>query len=147
MTLENTIQLIDCLEGLKALPDDCVQCCVTSPPYWKLRDYGMAGQVGLERTPNEYVTKMVAIFDEVRRVLKKDGTLWLNLGDTYNAYKAGTGDSPFAGFTRRPAHHKGLLADGVRPSSTAFPVRQLQRCFSRLEVGAFPKWPVDMPGL
>ena len=62
---------------------ESVQCCVTSPPYWGLRDYGVAGQLGLENTPEEYVAKMVEVFREVRRVLKADGTLWLNLGDTY----------------------------------------------------------------
>jgi len=60
-----------------------VQCCVTSPPYWGLRDYGCAGQIGREKTPQEYVATMVAVFREVRRILKDDGTLWLNLGDSY----------------------------------------------------------------
>jgi len=78
----------DALEILSLLPDESVQCCVTSPPYWGLRDYGLPGQLGLEKTPDEYVSKMVVIFREVRRVLRDDGTLWLNLGDTY------FGDSP-----------------------------------------------------
>ena len=65
------------------IADESVQCCVTSPPYWGLRDYGVAGQLGLERTPAEYVEKIVAVFREVRRVLRKDGTVWLNLGDSY----------------------------------------------------------------
>lgn len=73
----------DWIENLKTLPDCAVQCCVTSPPYWGLRDYGVAGQLGLEKTPEEYVEKMVIGFREVRRVLKDDGTLWLNLGDSY----------------------------------------------------------------
>jgi DNA modification methylase len=63
--------------------DESVQCCVTSPPYWGLRDYKVEGQLGLEKTPEEYVVKMVEVFREVRRVLKNDGTLWLNLGDSY----------------------------------------------------------------
>lgn len=75
----------DCLEVLKKLPDQSVQTCVTSPPYWGLRDYGVSGQLGLEKTPEEYVANMVAVFREVRRVLKDDGTLWLNLGDSYAA--------------------------------------------------------------
>lgn len=79
------IQNIDVLEGLKTLEDESVQCCVTSPPYWNLRDYKIAGQVGLEKTPAEYIDKMVEIFREVKRVLKKDGTLWLNIGDSYAA--------------------------------------------------------------
>ena len=75
----------DCLEVMKTLPENSVQTCVTSPPYWGLRDYGVDGQLGLEKTPDEYVAKMVAVFREVRRVLKNDGTLWLNLGDSYAA--------------------------------------------------------------
>lgn len=75
----------DCLDTLKTLPDQSVHCCVTSPPYYGLRDYGHDGQIGLEQTPEEYVTKLVDVFREVRRVLRDDGTLWLNLGDSYNA--------------------------------------------------------------
>jgi DNA modification methylase len=71
------------LDILHTLPDESVNCCVTSPPYWGLRDYGHDNQLGLERTPEEYVARMVEIFREVRRVLRKDGTLWLNLGDSY----------------------------------------------------------------
>jgi len=74
----------DCLAGLATLPDASVNCCVTSPPYWGLRDYGVDGQIGLEPTPADYVSKMVAVFREVRRVLRDDGTLWLNLGDSYS---------------------------------------------------------------
>ncbi len=81
-----TILTGDCREVLKTLPDESVNCCVTSPPYWGLRDYGHAGQIGLERTPQEYVENMVAVFREVRRVLREDGTLWLNLGDSYTGY-------------------------------------------------------------
>lgn len=73
----------DCRELLKQLPDGCVQTCVTSPPYWSLRDYGHEGQIGLEATPDEYVRELVAVFAAVRRVLRDDGTLWLNLGDCY----------------------------------------------------------------
>jgi DNA modification methylase len=79
----------DALAVLRALPDGATQCCVTSPPYWALRDYKVAGQLGLERTPEEYVTRLVELFREVRRVLADDGTLWLNLGDSYNAYNGG----------------------------------------------------------
>lgn len=73
----------DALAVLGTLPDARFHCCVTSPPYWGLRDYGVEGQLGLEKTPEEYVAKMVAVFREVRRVLRDDGTLWLNIGDTY----------------------------------------------------------------
>jgi DNA modification methylase len=73
----------DAREVLKTLPDKSVHCCVTSPPYWGLRDYGVDGQLGLEETPEEYVERLVQVFREVRRVLRDDGTLWLNLGDSY----------------------------------------------------------------
>ena len=73
----------DVRERLAELPDASVQCCVTSPPYWGLRDYGTDGQLGLEPTPDAYVASMVAVFREVRRVLREDGTLWLNVGDSY----------------------------------------------------------------
>lgn len=73
----------DCLETLKTLPNESVQCCVTSPPYYGLRDYGVDGQIGLEETPEIYVNKLVEVFREVRRVLKDDGVVFLNLGDSY----------------------------------------------------------------
>jgi DNA modification methylase len=73
----------DCIQGLRTLPDASVHCCVTSPPYWGLRDYGHAGQIGLEATPEAYVARMVEVFREVRRVLREDGTCWVNLGDSY----------------------------------------------------------------
>ena len=73
----------DALAVLSTLPDGVVQTCVTSPPYFGLRDYGCAGQIGLESTPAEYVERLVAVFREVKRVLRDDGTLWLNLGDSY----------------------------------------------------------------
>lgn len=73
----------DAREILAKLPSGVVHCCVTSPPYFGLRDYGVSGQIGLEQTPAEYVAELVAVFREVRRVLRDDGTLWLNLGDSY----------------------------------------------------------------
>ena len=73
----------DCIEGLRTLPDASVHCCVTSPPYWGLRDYGHDGQIGLEATPEAYVARMVEVFREVRRVMRDDGTCWVNLGDSY----------------------------------------------------------------
>ena len=73
----------DCIEGMRSLPDQSVHTCVTSPPYFGLRDYGMAGQIGLEDTPDAFVARLVDVFREVRRVLRDDGTLWLNLGDSY----------------------------------------------------------------
>ena len=85
----------DCIESLKQLPDAFVNTCVTSPPYYGLRDYGEDGQIGQEETPQQYIDKMVEVFAQIRRVLRDDGTLWLNLGDSY----AGSG--------------KGAYADGV----------------------------------
>ena len=79
----NVIHTGSALDVLRTLPAESVHCCVTSPPYWGLRDYGHDDQIGLERTPEEYVGRMVEIFREVRRVLRNDGTLWLNLGDSY----------------------------------------------------------------
>jgi site-specific DNA-methyltransferase (adenine-specific) len=81
--MTSTLHLGDCLEVLRTMADASVHCCVTSPPYWGLRDYGHDGQIGLEATPEEYVARMVEVFREVRRVLRDDGTLWLNLGDSY----------------------------------------------------------------
>lgn len=75
----------DCRTALADMPADSVQCCVTSPPYFGLRDYGHDGQIGLEQTPEAFVAELVAVFREVRRVLRPDGTLWLNLGDSYTS--------------------------------------------------------------
>lgn len=88
---QNIIHNIDCLVGLKSLPDNCVDCCITSPPYYGLRDYGVAGQIGLEDTPDDYVQRLVKVFAEVNRVLKPTGTLWLNIGDSYAGSGKGFG--------------------------------------------------------
>lgn len=77
----------DCIASMQAMPAQSVHCCVTSPPYFGLRDYGHAGQIGLEDTPEAFVSRLVEVFREVRRVLRDDGTLWLNLGDSYGASK------------------------------------------------------------
>ena len=81
----STVKIIvgDVRNTLAKLPDQSVHCCVTSPPYWGLRDYGHPDQIGLEPTPEEYVQTMVNVFREVRRVLRDDGTCWVNLGDSY----------------------------------------------------------------
>jgi len=112
----DTIQTIyqgDALEVLRGLPSESVHCCVTSPPYWGLRDYGVEGQLGLESTPEAYVERMVEVFREVRRVLRDDGTLWLNLGDSYTKNKSNNGGysekSTLQGFTRPDT--KGRQAD------------------------------------
>lgn len=79
----NTCISGDALSVLKEMPDGFIDCCVTSPPYYALRDYGIDGQIGIEETPEKYVEKLTEVFREVRRVLKDDGTLWLNIGDSY----------------------------------------------------------------
>ena len=83
------IKIGDCRTILQSLPDQSVHTCVTSPPYFGLRDYGMDDQIGLEQTPEEFVAQLVAVFREVKRVLRDDGTLWLNLGDSYASYRDG----------------------------------------------------------
>lgn len=90
MSDEQRIIQGDCRAVLRTLPDESVQCIVTSPPYFGLRDYGDAGQIGLEQTPEQYVQEIVGVFREARRVLRHDGTLWLNLGDSYAAARGGT---------------------------------------------------------
>ena len=95
-----TVRLItgDVIEQLRTLPDASVQCCVTSPPYFGLRNYQVDGQIGLERTLQEYVAKMVEVFREVRRVLRNDACLWLNLGDSYASMgRTGRDESPGVG--------------------------------------------------
>lgn len=79
----NKIHLMDCFDGLKLLDDESVNCCVTSPPYYGLRDYGVDNQIGLEPTAEEYIARLVSVFSEVKRVLRYDGTLWVNIGDSY----------------------------------------------------------------
>tara|TARA_Y100000310_G_C20637400_1_gene791938 strand:+ start:563 stop:1543 length:981 start_codon:yes stop_codon:yes gene_type:complete len=107
----------DVLDSLDVLESGSVDCCVTSPPYWGLRDYGVTGQIGLEATPDEYVARMVEVFAEVRRVLRDDGTLWLNLGDSYAGSWGNQGRKEERG-TQRPING-GMLTpvhDGRYPS-------------------------------
>jgi DNA modification methylase len=106
-----TIICGDALEKLREMPSESVQCCVTSPPFWGLRDYGCEDQLGLEKTPEEYVAKLVEVFREVRRVLRKDGTLWLNLGDSYASGK-GTCYNPGGNTSSFNVH---LKANNVHP--------------------------------
>lgn len=119
----NTILQGDCLEMVKTLPDNSIDCCITSPPYYGLRDYGVDGQIGLEETPEDYIEKLTSLFREVRRVLKDDGTLWVNIGDSYvakpksnyggigaglNDKSYGTGDS-LLGYKCQSDRYKSLL--------------------------------------
>ena len=96
-----------CLEILPTLPAESVQTVITSPPYWGLRDYGHPGQLGLEPTPAEYVANMVKVFSQVRRVLKPDGTLWLNLGDSYATGAGKVGNCPGGGDNKGQRSHSG----------------------------------------
>ena len=98
----------DCIEQMRGLPDASVNCCITSPPYFGLRDYGHAGQIGLEDTPNAFVARLVEVFREVRRVLRDDGTLWLNLGDSYAADRGYQVEQTKGG----PKHGKAQAASG-----------------------------------
>jgi DNA modification methylase len=88
-----TLYVADVRDVLPRLPSESIDCCVTSPPYWGLRDYGADGQLGLEPSPDEYVAALVAVFADVRRALTAGGTLWLNLGDSYNAYNGNRGET------------------------------------------------------
>lgn len=97
MTPSHQILVGDCIDMMRALPDQSVQCCVTSPPYFGLRDYGMPDQIGLEETPAEFVCRLVQVFREVRRVLRDDGTLWVNMGDTYASIAGGYAPGGSAG--------------------------------------------------
>jgi DNA modification methylase len=112
-----TVRIInaDVLDGLRQLPDESVHCVVTSPPYWGLRDYGVEGQIGLEATPQEFVARMVEVFREVRRVLRDDGTCWINMGDSYNSGNSGgLGGSKLGGGQKNQEasnrHGKGKIA-------------------------------------
>ena len=105
----------DALATLRTLAGESVHCCITSPPYWSLRDYGCKGQIGLEKTPDEYVARLVAVFREVRRVLRADGTAWLNLGDSY-ASGGGGGHKPEHG---NPGLSKSAFRNGSRMTASA----------------------------
>ena len=106
---------------LKKMPNESVDCGITSPPYWGLRDYGVAGQLGLEKTPEEYVAKMVEVFREVKRVLKREGTCWLNLGDSYAGPKGNNrGDGAGGGKDRGEQIFSGAIGgqkipEGLKP--------------------------------
>ena len=102
----------DCLSALRTLPEKSVNTCITSPPYFGLRDYGAAGQIGLEPTPEEFVAALVEVFREVRRVLRDDGTLWLNLGDSYAG--SGRGGNPTANTSTLQGGNKSQEASMVR---------------------------------
>ena len=109
----NKIYQMDCIKGLKELKDSTIQTVITSPPYWGLRDYGHKDQIGLEDSPEEYVNHLVEVFKEIKRVLKKDGTIWLNLGDTY--YSSG-GASRHKGYND-PKYPNGRTGEFEEPQT------------------------------
>lgn len=114
--MSGTILVGDCVEHLRGLPDQSVHCCVTSPPYWGLRDYGVDGQLGLEPTPEAYCQRMVEVFREVRRVLRDDGSLWLNVGDSF-AGSPGNGRGGGEQLDGRLPHYSSSVkaAPGLKP--------------------------------
>lgn len=116
--MKHTYQVLigDCISSMKTLPDQSVHCCVTSPPYFGLRDYGVEGQIGLEQTPEEYVAKMVEVFREVRRVLRDDGTLWLNIGDSYaRGFGGGSpGEKAATNVGAYQGRKRGKVPDGLK---------------------------------
>ena len=108
----------DCVESMKSIQDKSVNTCITSPPYFGLRDYGVDGQIGLEETPEAYVQRLVEVFREVRRVLRDDGTLWLNLGDSYAGSGRGpTGENGLGNQQKRQGFDspKIVIPDGLKP--------------------------------
>lgn len=104
----------DCLQGLRKLPAECVDCCVTSPPYYALRDYGCDGQIGLEDTPQAYIDRLTDVFMEVYRVLKPTGTCWLNIGDSYNGNKKGNTETNKNKRVAESNHFEKKLWDGAK---------------------------------
>jgi len=90
LSMKNEIINTDCKTGIKDLPDNSIDCVITSPPYWALRDYGCTGQIGQEETPEEYIETLINLFNEIYRVLKDNGTCFINLGDTYAGSGSGT---------------------------------------------------------
>lgn len=113
----NKIICGDSLEVLTRVPDNSIDMCLTSPPYFGLRDYGVEGQLGLEKTPEKYIEKMIVIFHEVKRVLKKEGTFWLNMGDTYGGSCQGGGDTGLS----KHRYRKELLTYVDKPQRKIMP--------------------------
>lgn len=134
----NVIRNMDALRFLQSLPSDFVDCIVTSPPYFGLRNYGVSGQMGLEKSPAEYVANMVRLFREARRVLKPEGNFWLNMGDSYSTHKPGVVDDAFAKSglsgtkTNQVARDSKMVLDSYRNS--ALPEKNLLMIPHRLAI-------------
>lgn len=129
-----TIMIGDVREQLRALPAESVHCVVTSPPYWGLRDYGVDGQIGLESTPAEFIEVMVDVFNEVRRVLRADGTCWINMGDSY----AGSWGS-------QGREHSGIGVSAMSARQVAASQRKMSGTGTTKGTGLKPKDLVMMP--
>jgi DNA modification methylase len=116
--MKNIIYNENCISGLKKLPEKSVNTCITSPPYYGLRDYGNDEQIGLEETPAAFIQKLVDVFREVKRVLQDDGTLWVNIGDSYSSHKdcKSIGQTLAKGTSREDAHVMELGKSRVRDS-------------------------------
>jgi DNA modification methylase len=131
----------DVLDRLRTLPSESVHCCVTSPPYWGLRDYGIEGQLGLEATPEEFVAKMVEVFREVRRVLRADGTCWLNLGDSY----AGSWGN-YGGHNRGKGNSQRPIVNGSQAPNPAYDgLEKYKPAAANKLVGLKPKDLIGIP--
>jgi DNA modification methylase len=114
----------NCLTGLRKLDDNSIDCCVTSPPYWGLRDYGNDEQIGREPTPEAFIESLVAVFSEVKRVLKPEGTLWLNLGDTYASGARNRTEDQVNGSTSTITGNKNQLASAIKPNTISEGLKQ-----------------------
>src|SRR5690606_21102561 len=112
-----TVQILvgDCRERLRGMAAGSVQTCVTSPPYFGLRDYGHAGQIGLEPTPDDFVAAMVEVFRGVRRVLRDDGTVWLNLGDSDAGGGGQSPNAPSSATSKSGKYGEALKEGGIKP--------------------------------
>ena len=137
-----TLHLGDCRESMRQMKPESVQCCITSPPYFGLRDYQAEGQLGIESTPDEYVANLVDVFREVRRALRMDGTLWLNLGDSYASTTKGSGGTGASGLMRdgRNEARRTVTADASN-SRAKFDVRH----FDLMASGLKPKDLIGIP--
>ena len=119
ITMNYEILIGDCIESMKCLPENLFNTCVTSPPYYGLRDYGIDGQIGLEETPEEFIEKLVLVFREVKRLLRDDGTLWVNIGDSYAAnrtYQVASTKGGKKHSESQKVNGKGMrVPDGMKP--------------------------------
>ncbi len=123
---------MDCLEGLRQMPSDFVDCCVTSPPYFGLRDYGVDGQIGLEESPSEYINRLAGVFTEVFRVLKPTGTLWLVIGDSYAGSMKGAAINPEDAKRYKQGTNKGTL---FKNTSYKYRYDKIENCKNKDLIG------------